>query len=111
VVDLGTFSVSLSVQDLETSRAFYEAMGFEVIDGTPEQGWLILRNGEARLGLFQGMFDENVLTFNPADVRDVQRAMKERGIEFVVEVDEGGRGPGYATLLDPDDNPILLDQH
>jgi catechol 2,3-dioxygenase-like lactoylglutathione lyase family enzyme len=110
-MDLGSFSISLSVQDLQASKAFYQAMGFEVIDGKDEDNWLILRSGEAKIGLFQGMFDANVITFNPPDVRAVQRAMKAAGVEFVLEVDESSEGPAHATLLDPDGNPVLLDQH
>jgi catechol 2,3-dioxygenase-like lactoylglutathione lyase family enzyme len=110
-MDLGTFSISLTVADIAASRAFYEAMGFEAVDGNQDDNWLILRNGEAKIGLFQGMFDQNVVTFNPPDVRAVQRAMKAAGLEFVLEADETSTGPAHATLLDPDGNPVLLDQH
>lgn len=110
-LDLGDFSISLTVADIAASRAFYEAMGFEVIDGSEEENWLVLRNGNAKLGLFHGMFEKNVVTFNPPDVRAVQRAMKEKGIDFVEEADPDAEGPAHATLLDPDGNPVLLDQH
>ncbi len=110
-MDLGTFSISLAVADIAASRAFYEAMGFEVFDGDQAQNWLMLRNGDAKIGLFQGMFDANVVTFNPPDVRAVQKAMKAAGLEFVQEADESTTGPASATLFDPDGNPVLLDQH
>jgi catechol 2,3-dioxygenase-like lactoylglutathione lyase family enzyme len=109
-MDLGTFSMSLAVKDIRASRAFYERLGFEVLDGNEEERWLVLRNGEAKIGLFQGMFDQNVLTFNPPDVRAVQRSLKIQGVSFLQEADEGGQGPASATLLDPDGNAILLDQ-
>lgn len=122
-LELGAFSVSLSVQDLAASRTFYEALGFEVIGGAPDHHFLILRNGAATLGLFHGMFEGNVLTFNPGwtpegtdvdgaftDVRDLQRTLAERGIE-VVEAAAEGTGPAHFTLTDPDGNAILVDQH
>ena len=120
---LGNFSVSLSVKDLEVSRTFYQKLGFEALAGDPTQGWLILRNGNATIGLFQGMFERNTLTFNPGwdsaghtlaeftDVRELQRRLRAAGIEPVVAVDEGTQGPAYLTVVDPDGNPILLDQH
>jgi len=120
---LGAFSVSLAVKDLAASRAFYEKLGFEAFAGEPEQGWLILRNGNATVGLFQGMFEKNILTFNPgwdrdaqdledfADVREIQARLKEAGLELVGEADPSATGPAHITLVDPDGNPILIDQH
>ena len=108
-MDLGIFSVSLAVEDLEKSRLFYEALGFEVMGGEARQDWLILNNGDAKIGLFKGMFDTNILTFNPPDVRAVQTALKEQGIAFEREAAEG-EGPGHAVLKDPDGNTLLLDQ-
>jgi catechol 2,3-dioxygenase-like lactoylglutathione lyase family enzyme len=120
---LGTFSVSLSVKDLEASRAFYQKLGFEAFAGNPKQNWLILRNGNAVVGLFQGMFERNTLTFNPGwdsecntleeftDVRELQRRLKRAGIEPVTAADESGKGPGSFLVIDPDGNPVLIDQH
>lgn len=120
---LGNFSVSLAVKDLEASRAFYQALGFEVIAGDPAKNWLILRNGGATVGLFQGMFERNTLTFNPGwdsagralaeftDVREIQRRLQAAGIVPVVSVDESTKGPGHMAVVDPDGNPILFDQH
>lgn len=110
-MDLGTFSVSLAVKDIAASRAFYETLGFEVIHGDQDQNWLILRNGEAKIGLFQGMFEGNILTFNPKDVRSIQKTLKASGITLVREADEGTEGPAHVTLHDPDGNAILIDQH
>jgi catechol 2,3-dioxygenase-like lactoylglutathione lyase family enzyme len=122
-MDLGTFSISLAVKDLAASRAFYEKLGFEVSGGNPEHNYLILRNGHQIIGLFQGMFDRNILTFNPGwnheceevnpftDVREIQKALLENGVELNEKVDEGTTGPGHITLTDPDGNPILIDQH
>ncbi|KOG47049.1 VOC family protein [Streptomyces sp. NPDC059558] len=122
-MDLGAFSVSLTVRDLDASRAFYEKLGFAVFGGNPEQGWLILKNADVVIGLFVGMFEKNMLTFNPGwdssataletftDIRDVQRQLKARGVEFLTEVDESGSGPGSFLILDPDGNPVLFDQH
>ena len=110
-MELGQFSVSLAVKDIDRSLAFYEALGFEVIGGARPENWLILRRAEATIGLFQGMFDTNIMTFNPKDVRSIQKELKSKGIEFKLEVDEFGEGPGHAVLLDPDGNQILLDQH
>ena len=109
-MDLGAFSVSLAVKDLKASRAFYEKLGFEVFDGKEEENWLMLRSGSTKFGLFQGMFEQNVLTFNPTDVRTIQRELKAQGVSFVREADETTDGPEHATLLDPDGNPILFDQ-
>ena len=120
---LGTFSVSLAVRDLPASRAFYEKLGFVVIGGDADQSWLILRNGAAIIGLFQGMFERNMLTFNPGwdsdgntlsdfvDVREIQRRLKAAGIQPTMEADESGQGPASLMITDPDGNPILLDQH
>jgi catechol 2,3-dioxygenase-like lactoylglutathione lyase family enzyme len=122
-MDLGAFSVSLAVQDLEASRRFYEKLGFVSFLGDASQNWLILRNGDHVIGLFQGMFERNTLTFNPGwdsdanavesftDIRDLQRALKAQGMEFVAEVDEAGSGPGSFVIVDPDGNPIFVDQH
>jgi lactoylglutathione lyase len=122
-MDLGAFSVSLSVKDLEASRRFYEKLGFSSVMGDAAEGWLILKNGDHVIGLFQGMFERNTLTFNPGwdsdaaavesftDIRELQRRLKEKGVEFVSEVDESGSGPGSFIVVDPDGNPILVDQH
>lgn len=110
-MDLGTFSVSLSVTDMEASLAFYQHLGFDVIGGEREQGWLILKNGEAHVGLFQGMFEGNILTFNPTDVRSIQKSLKAAGIDLILEADESTTGPAHITLKDPDGNSVLIDQH
>ena len=122
-MDLGAFSISLAVQDLEASRVFYEKLGFEVVGGDPSQNWLILRNSGHTIGLFQGMFDKNILTFNPGwddeaqpvgdftDVRELQRRLKEAGVPLVVEADESSAGPASFVVVDPDGNPVLVDQH
>jgi lactoylglutathione lyase len=119
-MDLGTFSVSLAVNDLETSLDFYSHLGFEVTGGghenehfpdTDTTKWRILQNGEALIGLFQGMFDENILTFNPADVRAIQRSLRKAGVELLMEADESVEGPAHIVLQDPDGNSILIDQH
>ncbi|MGD8496444.1 MAG: VOC family protein [Gemmatimonadales bacterium] len=120
-MELGLFSVSLAVQDLALSRAFYEKLGFSVTGGD-EEHYVIMVNGTTVIGLFEQMFEKNILTFNPGltldgkqldeftDVRELQRALRERGIEFVEEVDEDSEGAGHVTMLDPDGNPILIDQ-
>ena len=122
-MELGNFSVSLAVKDLAASRAFYEALGFETFGGHADQGWLILQNGAATIGLFQGMFDRNILTFNPGwnakaetlaaftDVRELQKRLLAAGLELQVEADEESTGPASFMLSDPDGNPILVDQH
>jgi catechol 2,3-dioxygenase-like lactoylglutathione lyase family enzyme len=122
-MDLGAFSVSLAVQDVEASRRFYEKLGFTQFMGDATQNWLILKNGDHVIGLFQGMFEKNSLTFNPGwdgdanalpsftDIRDLQRQLKAQGVEFVAEVDEAGSGPGSFVVVDPDGNPIIVDQH
>ena len=122
-MQLGAFSVSLAVKDIAASRAFYEQLGFAVTGGEQEHGWLILKNGSTVIGLFQGMFEQNILTFNPGwtqdaqamgqftDVRQLQRELKARGVALATEADEGTSGPAHFTLMDPDGNPILVDQH
>ena len=122
-MELGAFSVSLAVKDLAASQAFYEKLGFESVGGDPEQNWLILRNGANVLGLFQGMFEDNILTFNPGwdqsgqeletfvDVREIQRGLKKQGIDLGSEADESTSGPASLMLSDPDGNQILIDQH
>lgn len=122
-MDLGAFSISLAVNDLAASRAFYETLGFEAFAGDAEQGWLILHNGTRVIGLFQGMFERNILTFNPGwdanaqpldtftDVRELQRRLKAAGIVFDTEADESTTGPASFVIMDPDGNPVLVDQH
>jgi catechol 2,3-dioxygenase-like lactoylglutathione lyase family enzyme len=122
-MNLGAFSISLAVKDIEASRGFYEKFGFEVFAGDIEQKWLILKNGDHVIGLFQGMFDRNILTFNPGwdqnaqkldtytDVRELQRQLKAQGVELVREADEHTMGPASFMAVDPDGNPILVDQH
>ena len=120
---LGAFSVSLAVKDIQASREFYEKLGFEVVGGEQAQNWLILRNSGHTIGLFQGMFEDNILTFNPGwnaeaqplasftDIRDVQRRLKEKGVQMVSEADETTTGPASFIAVDPDGNTILVDQH
>jgi catechol 2,3-dioxygenase-like lactoylglutathione lyase family enzyme len=122
-MDLGAFSVSLSVKDLAVSKAFYEKLGFSVFGGDAAQNWLIMKNGDHTIGLFQGMFEDNILTFNPGwdqnasklesftDVRDLQRELKAQGITMQTEADETTTGPASFVIVDPDGNPILIDQH
>lgn len=122
-MELGAFSVSLAVKDINTSKEFYEKFGFEVFGGDITQNWLILKNGDHVIGLFQGMFEQNILTFNPGwdqganklesftDIRTLQRHLKEQGVELVSEADESTAGPASLMALDPDGNPILVDQH
>ena len=122
-MQLGAFSISLTVKDIQASKAFYEKLGFSDLGGVPEENWLIMTNGTHVIGLFQGMFDKNILTFNPGwdqqanalgeytDIREIQRRLKERGLELMSEVDEDTEGPGSVMLVDPDGNPILIDQH
>ena len=122
-MQLGNFSVSLAVKDLAASRAFYEKLGFRMVFGNPAQHFVILQNDTSTIGLFQGMFDKNILTFNPGwdrsaatlkefeDVRDIQRTLIERGLELATKADEHSTGPASLTLFDPDGNQILLDQH
>jgi len=122
-MELGAFSVSLAVKDLEASKAFYEKLGFQVFAGDATQNWLIMKNGDHVIGLFQGMFEKNILTFNPGwdqnankidsftDVRDLQRELKAQGVKFESEADERTTGPASFMVVDPDGNPILIDQH
>jgi lactoylglutathione lyase len=122
-MELGAFSISLAVRDLEASRAFYEKFGFREFSGDPSQHWLILKNGDHVIGLFEGMFDRNILTFNPGwdsdarkletftDVRELQRQLKAQGVQLVNEADEDTTGPASFIAIDPDGNPILVDQH
>jgi len=122
-MNLGTFSVSLAVKDIAASREFYEKLGFTAFGGDQSQNWLMLRNGDVVIGLFQGMFENNILTFNPGwdgnaqnvdeftDVRDLQRAVVENGLTPVVEADLSTTGPAHFILADPDGNTILIDQH
>ena len=122
-MELGAFSVSLAVKDIEASKIFYERLGFTVFLGDQSQNWLIMKNGGCVIGLFQGMFDKNMLTFNPGwsgdaqplenftDVRELQRQLKDRGIGLIAEADESSTGPASLMMVDPDGNPILLDQH
>lgn len=109
-MNLGDFSVSLAVKDIATSKAFYEKLGFVEVGGVLEQNWVILQNGEATIGLFQGMFDHNILTFNPTDVRAIQRALKAHEIALITEADESTEGPAHIILKDPDGNVIMVDQ-
>ena len=108
---LGQFSVSLAVKNIAASRDFYQKLGYEVIDDHQDENWLIMRHGEAVLGLFQGMFDNNIMTFNPRDVRAVQKALKSAGVALISEADPETEGPAHVMLSDPDGNVILLDQH
>ncbi len=122
-MNLGAFSVSLAVKDLEASRAFYAKLGFSVVGGDATQNWLILRNRTHTIGLFQGMFEQNILTFNPGwdddanpvaeftDVRELQRRVKAAGIEPTTQADESTTGPASFVVVDPDGNAILVDQH
>lgn len=122
-MELGAFSVSLAVQDLNASRAFYEKLGFQKVAGDPARNWVILRNGDATIGLFQGMFKGNILTFNPGwnsraepvpefhDVRELQQHIKGHALHLATEADESTKGPASLMLHDPDGNAILIDQH
>jgi len=111
MTDLGQFSVSLTVKNIRASREFYQKLGFEVYDDHESENWMIMRNGTTVIGLFQGMFDQNVLTFNPSDVRDIQRQLIASGLNLDSTADEATTGPAFITLTDPDGNPILFDQH
>jgi catechol 2,3-dioxygenase-like lactoylglutathione lyase family enzyme len=120
---LGAFSVSLNVKDIQISKSFYENLGFQVFGGYLSQNWLIMKNGSCTIGLFQGMFEKNMLTFNPGwdehtnkldsftDVRDLQQQLKSKGIKLQTEADEETSGPASFIVVDPDGNPILVDQH
>lgn len=122
-MELGAFSISLAVMDINASQEFYKKLGFKVFGGDISQNWLIMRNGDHTIGLFQGMFEKNTLTFNPGwdknaskldtftDIRALQQHLKEQGVELVSEADETSQGPASFILLDPDGNPILIDQH
>jgi lactoylglutathione lyase len=122
-MQLGAFSISLAVKNLEASRQFYEKLGFKFFGGDPAHTWLILKNGDHVIGLFQGMFDKNILTFNPGwdqnaqklaaftDVRELQRQLKAQGVKLMTEADESTTGPTSFIAVDPDGNPILVDQH
>jgi lactoylglutathione lyase len=123
MMDLGAFSVSLAVKDIEASKVFYEKLGFTVFAGDLSQNWLIMKNGSRVIGLFQGMFEKNILTFNPGwdsdakpltafeDVRALQHQLKERGVDMITEADENSTGPASFLVMDPDGNMILFDQH
>jgi len=122
-MELGSFSVSLAVKDLSASRAFYEKLGFAVMGGDADQGWLILKSPSCVIGLFQGMFERNMLTFNPGwdanaqelaeftDIREIQKTLREAGMGFAQEADETTTGPASFVVIDPDGNPVLVDQH
>ena len=122
-MDLGAFSISLAVKDLEASRTFYEKFGFRVFAGDASQNWLIMKNGDHAIGLFQGMFEKNILTFNPGwdsdaqklatftDVRELQRQLRAQGVQLRQQADESTTGPASFVAVDPDGNPILVDQH
>lgn len=122
-MELGAFSVSLTVKDIKASKAFYEKLGFSDLGGVPEENWLIMTNGTAVIGLFQGMFEKNILTFNPGwdskaqnlesfeDVREIQKNLRQKGISFDTEADETTAGPASFFITDPDGNQILVDQH
>jgi lactoylglutathione lyase len=122
-MELGAFSVSLAVKDIHASKAFYEKLGFTTLGGVIDQNWIILKNGPHVIGLFQGMFEKNMLTFNPGwdqdaknvdpftDVRELQKQLKDAGVAFVSEADEKTTGPASFILTDPDGNPVLVDQH
>ena len=122
-MDLGNFSLSLAVKDIAVSRAFYEKLGFTVFGGDQDQGWLIMKSPSCVIGLFQGMFETNTLTFNPGwdanaqpldeftDIREIQKRLKAAGVAFVSEADETSAGPASCLVIDPDGNPILIDQH
>ena len=122
-MQLGNFSVSLAVRDITASRDFYQKLGFTVFSGDASQNWLIMKNGDVIIGLFQGMFERNMLTFNPGwdsnarplpsftDVREIQRRLAAHGVQLVSEADEGTSGPASFLVADPDGNPILFDQH
>ena len=122
-MELGAFSISLTVKDIQASKNFYEKFGFNVFGGNAAQNWLILKNGDCVIGLFQGMFEKNILTFNPGwdsnaqklaaftDVRELQRRLKAQGVVFASEADETTSGPASFVAVDPDGNPVLVDQH
>jgi len=123
IMNLGAFSISLSVKDIEKSKQFYQKLGFSVFHGDQSQNWLIMKNDQIVIGLFQGMFEGNILTFNPGwnndaqllseytDIREIQRRLRDQGVTFITEADESTAGPASFTLIDPDGNAILVDQH
>jgi catechol 2,3-dioxygenase-like lactoylglutathione lyase family enzyme len=123
MMELGAFSISLAVKDIQASKDFYERLGLKIFSGELAQNWLIMKNGDHAIGLFQGMFEKNMLTFNPGwdhnasqlesftDVRVLQRQLKDRGVEMITEADENSEGPASFMIVDPDGNPILVDQH
>ena len=122
-MELGNFSVSLAVKDVEVSKLFYQKLGFTVFAGDQSQKWLIMKNGQHNVGLFQGMFDKNILTFNPGwnseaqplkeftDIRELQRQLKDSGVEMITEAEQNSTGPASFMIADPDGNTILVDQH
>lgn len=122
-MELGAFSVSLAVKDIEASKRFYEKLGFTVFAGDQSQNYLMLKNGQHVIGLFQGMFENNILTFNPGwdqdakpvaeftDIRELQRGLKASGVQMIIEADESSTGPASFIIADPDGNTILVDQH
>ena len=122
-MELGNFCMCLAVKDLAASKAFYEKFGFRVVGGDATQNWLVLKNGPDKIGIFQGMFEENILTFNPGwdsdasklstftDIRELQRELKAQGVKLTTEADETTTGPASFTAVDPDGNQILVDQH
>ncbi len=122
-MELGAFSVSLTVKDIEASKSFYEKLAFTAVGGDESQGWLILKNGSTVIGVFQGMFEQNILTFNPGwdqsanplasftDVRDVQKSLDAQGVSITTRADPDSTGPAHIILSDPDGNLIMLDQH
>jgi len=122
-MELGNFSSSLAVKDIAASKAFYEKLGFSQVAGNLAQNWLVMKNGDTKIGLFQGMFDKNTLTFNPGwnaqgeevesfmDVREIQKKLLDAGVEITTKADPDSSGPAYIALVDPDGNPILIDQH
>jgi lactoylglutathione lyase len=122
-MELGNFSLSLAVKDIKASLAFYEKLGFKPVGGKLEQNWLVLQNGSTKIGLFQGMFPKNIMTFNPGwssegktlerfdDVRDLQRTLKARGLTMTLEADETTQGPAHFIVTDPDGNSLMFDQH
>src|SRR3954462_13603403 len=122
-MNLGAFSVSLNVKDIHLSKSFYEKLGFQAFGGDISQNWLIMKNENCIIGLFQGMVEKNILTFNPGwnqnaenldsftDIREIQKQLKEKGIKMLTEADEDSEGPAHFTIEDPDGNQILVDQH
>ena len=122
-MELGAFTMSLAVKDIEASKRFYEKLGFTAFAGNQSDNWLVMKNGDHAIGLFQGMFDKNILTFNPGwnseaqqletftDVRELQRRLKAQGVKMISEADEGSTGPASFMIVDPDGNTIMVDQH